>query len=157
MCIEDTKVNSLQEETSAVNNGSDKTVLISSSESQDVKDRLDKCITLRDISGAGYKLLGVCQNRAEAYLLTKSSNYKWDCCGPHAILLSLGGGLIRYSDFYSHIKSGQNDFGRLDQVKYNVPDDASSSGAQKWCNQGGIIAYRSSHILARIADSLAEI
>ncbi|XP_060566493.1 inositol polyphosphate 1-phosphatase-like [Ruditapes philippinarum] len=155
VCIGDTKINSL-EESSTSENESEKTVLISSSESDEVKDKLGKCVTLRDISGAGYKLLGVCQGRAEAYLLTKSSNYKWDCCGPHAILLSLDGGIIKYSDFYNHVKSGQNDFRGIEQVKYHVPDDASSSGAQKWCNQGGIIAYRTSQILKRIAEAVGE-
>lgn len=133
-------------------NGPAKTVLISSSESEEVKNALSNAFSLRDISGAGYKLLGVCQNQAEAYLLTKESNYKWDCCGPHAILRSMGGGIIKYSDLYNLVKSGVEDFSGLEQLKYHEPDDPDSTGAQRWCNQGGIIAYKSPDILNKIAQ-----
>ncbi|XP_045168679.2 inositol polyphosphate 1-phosphatase-like [Mercenaria mercenaria] len=156
VCIGETKINSLQG-TNVSKNSPAKTVLISSSESEQVKDTLSKAFTLRHISGAGYKLLGVCQNLAEAYLLTKSSNYKWDCCGPHAVLRSMGGGIIKYTDLYSHVKSGLNEFDGLEQLKYHIPDDPDNSGAQRWCNQWGIVAYKSPEVLNKIAKVVKDI
>lgn len=153
--VGDVRANSLPD-ANISQNGPAKTVLISSSESQEVKDALSSTFSLRDISGAGYKLLGVCQNVAEAYVLTKASNYKWDCCGPHAILRSEGGGIIKYSDLYALATSGNEDFSELEQVKYHKPDDVDSSGAQRWCNQGGIVAYKSPDVLKKIAKVIKE-
>lgn len=45
-------------------------------------------------AGAGHKILRVVLNDAKWFLLTKGSTYKWDTCGPHAILNSLGGGVV---------------------------------------------------------------
>lgn len=136
---------------------SDKPVaLISSSESQSVQDILSTAFTLRHVAGAGYKLLGVCKSRAEAYVLTKSSNFKWDSCGPHAVLRSMGGGIIKYEDLYSYVQHGQEDFGSIPQIKYHEPDNKEASGASKWCNIGGVVAYRDVTTLKKIAQVLKK-
>ena len=53
----------------------------------------------RDISvvvtrGAGYKCLCATLGSVDCYPLTQAACYKWDTCAPHALLLSLGGGII---------------------------------------------------------------
>lgn len=45
-------------------------------------------------SGAGYKILKVATGEAELFLLSKGTTYKWDTCGPQAILRSLDGDLF---------------------------------------------------------------
>ena len=57
------------------------------------------------MSGAGYKILCVVDGQVGAYLLSKPSTFKWDTCAPHAILNSLGGGLIDLSKAASKVKA----------------------------------------------------
>lgn len=132
-------------------------VLISTSELESVQSVLSSKFTLRHVSGAGHKLLGICGGRAEAYVLTKSSNFKWDCCGPHAILLSLGGGIVKFEDLYNCAKTSQNEFSSLSQIKYHEPDDAAVTGAARWCNRKGVVAYRHPQTLANIAQVVKKL
>lgn len=151
VCVGDIKVNSIQNSSQTTVNTHKGSILISSSESQPVKDALSSVFDIRHIAGAGYKLLGVCQNLANGYILTKSSNYKWDCCGPHAILRSMGGGIVKYSQLYKNAKSGQNDVSVLEQLKYHVPDHDQYTGANRWCNHGGIVAYKTTDLLEQLS------
>lgn len=154
VCVGDVRANSLPNmELSVPNSPTDgkKVALISSSESQDVQDALSTMFKLRNINGAGNKLLGVCHDFADAYVLTHSSNYKWDCCGPHAILLSLGGGIVKYSDVHNFVQAGLEEFSKLDQIKYHIPDCPDKTGAERWCNKGGVVAYRSLSVLNSLA------
>jgi len=136
------------------------TILISSSESQDITDILSQKFTLREVAGAGYKLLGVCEKLGAGYLLTKSSNYKWDCCGPHAVLLSLGGGIVSYEKFEQMCTSSASNEANhfhiqsLPQIVYNRPDQEEATGAQRWCNVGGIVAYSDPTLLNEVASLL---
>nr|CAD7575750.1 unnamed protein product [Timema californicum] len=50
--------------------------------------------SLAEAAGAGYKLLCVADGCADAFVLLKSSTYFWDTCGPHALLRSMGGGIL---------------------------------------------------------------
>ena len=103
-------------------------------------------------AGAGYKLLCVCDGLVDAYLLTKSSSYKWDTCGPQAILRALGGDVLTLR------KSLQSS--GLSQLEghglcYHQPDSPMLSGGQEWCNDGGILAYNSPEAALSILSALA--
>ncbi|XP_019627208.1 PREDICTED: inositol polyphosphate 1-phosphatase-like [Branchiostoma belcheri] len=116
-------------------------VVLSESESDDIKSLLSKAgYRLCYANGAGYKMLCVIDNLVDAYVLTKSSTYKWDTCGPHAILRALGGGMV---DLEATVKLFKPETGEVDlkqlQIKYNQPD----SGTTTWGNMGGLLAYRS--------------
>ncbi|KAL4222445.1 Inositol polyphosphate 1-phosphatase [Mactra antiquata] len=150
VCIGDLKLNSLPSSSLSSDQSRSKTILISSSESQSVQDTLSSTYTVRHIAGAGYKLLSVCQSLADSYVLTKSSNYKWDCCGPHAILRSLGGGIVKYTQLHEYANNDYKDVNGLEQIRYNRPDDEHATGANTWCNHGGIVAYRSSDMLENL-------
>jgi len=161
VCVGDVCLSSLSMNNSAsskpVNKTPDRLVaLISSSELSSVQTVLSTEFTLCHVAGAGYKLLGVCEDKAETYVLTKNSNYKWDCCGPHAILRALGGGIVKYQDLYNYTKTGQHDYSSLSQITYQEPDNNEVTGALKWSNQGGVVAYRHSGMLSRIGQVVSK-
>ncbi|XP_037094520.1 putative inositol monophosphatase 3 [Pollicipes pollicipes] len=68
--------------------------MTSSSERSDVTAAL-QAAGLRPVpaSGAGYKLLQVALGSAVGFVVSLSSTFLWDTCGPDALLRSLGGSL----------------------------------------------------------------
>ncbi|KAK6165690.1 hypothetical protein SNE40_022571 [Patella caerulea] len=139
VCYEDIKLSSLTPPTTANNNR----IIMSTSEDTEVKEKLGDKFLLDFASGAGYKLICSALGCVSAYVLSKSSIYKWDCCGPHAILLSLGGGIISFKQL---MEAQQSDVSQLKQVTYNHSQKANSFD--------GIIAYNSSQSLSQIVNCL---
>jgi hypothetical protein len=138
------------------------TIIMSTSESDKVKQMLAGNFNLRFASGAGYKLLLAAQGRVAAYVLSKRSIYLWDCCAPHAILRAAGGGIVRFHDTMAALKTAgacdkAEEDGLLDaetlrslEVNYTPMAD----GSRKIIN--GVIAYSSPALLDIILRSLAE-
>ncbi|XP_076460950.1 inositol polyphosphate 1-phosphatase-like [Babylonia areolata] len=128
-------------------------IIMSTSESDSVKQTLSQNFHLRFASGAGYKLLCTAQRHVEAYVLSKSSIYLWDCCAPHAILRATGGGVVRFHDTVEQLKSegcGSREAGMKGvEVKYSA-SPLSSSGK----SINGIIAYSCPKVLDKILQSL---
>lgn len=123
---------------------------MSKSESQEVKDAYSKDVSIHYASGAGYKLLCAIQGQADAYIISKSSTFKWDLCGPHAILLSMGGGIVK-NVFLKPTKEGMESQSLASmQIVYHKPDCPENTGADTWCNHNGFIAYRSEEILYKL-------
>uniref|UniRef100_A0A8D2J1M3 Uncharacterized protein n=1 Tax=Varanus komodoensis TaxID=61221 RepID=A0A8D2J1M3_VARKO len=89
-------------------------------------------------SGAGYKMLCVALGLADAYVLSEGSTFKWDSCGPHAILQALGGGIVDLSAALQAWRAGQGK--QLPELTYHKPLEGSV-GADCWANQGGLVAY----------------
>lgn len=117
-------------------------ICLSSSESDDVKQKLkENHFKLIEASGAGYKILTVICGLADAYILSKSSTFKWDTCAPHAILRSLGGDIVIFEEAVINRN--------LISVKYPCINEKTVN-----CNFGGIIVYRSQQILEEIVDIL---
>ncbi|XP_041367669.1 inositol polyphosphate 1-phosphatase-like [Gigantopelta aegis] len=105
------------------------TVIVSSSESEDVRHKLSKDFCLQYAAGAGYKLLCVARGLVDAYVLSRASIFSWDCCALHAVLLALGGGLVAFSDVLSQ---------DVCQVKYN-----HVTSTKHGHSIAGVVAYRS--------------
>lgn len=84
-------------------------------------------------AGAGHKILKVITGDADLYLLSKNTTFKWDTCGPQAILNAIEGGLFKIEEI---IESGQ-----VIEVDY---DDERPHR-----NEGGLLALRrdEKHIL----------
>ena len=121
-------------------------VLLSRSESQEVVGVIEKAgWEVMWAAGAGHKLLCVCDGLVDAYLLTKNSTYKWDTCGPQAILRALGGNIVSLG------KSLQSGGVQLEGCGLCY----HHSGGQEWCNDGGILAYRSPEAAVSILSALA--
>ncbi|XP_018342321.1 PREDICTED: inositol polyphosphate 1-phosphatase [Trachymyrmex septentrionalis] len=113
----------------------DKIILLSHFEDADVKSKLlSSGFRLVEATGAGYKILSVAIGQAAAYLLSKGSTYKWDTCGPQALLSSVGGSIIEFKEFIVNPDS--------DNLSVNyLPIGTNFS------NRAGLIAYRDPQIL----------
>lgn len=84
-------------------------------------------------AGAGHKVMKVITGDADLYLLSKNTTFKWDTCGPHAILNAIEGGLFQIEEI---IESGN-------VVEVHYSDERSN------VNEGGLLALRrdEKHIL----------
>ena len=101
---------------------------------------IDKIVSkdwdVRCVSGCGYKLLCVINGLADVFVLTQPSSYKWDTCGPQAILSALGGVAISWAEFVR--------WQRVVPLLYHRSDDPTlEDGARRCRNVGGVIGYRS--------------
>lgn len=119
--------------------------VVSSSENQNIIKRLQDYggFEIVEASGAGYKILTVIQSLADAYVLTKNSTFKWDTCGPQAILGAQGGGVVVYDEAVKN--------NHVVGVSYR-----GGAGGSK-CNEGGIIAYRDPGVLDDIIKCLKAV
>ena len=103
--------------------------VISSSEDQQIIQKLELANwDVLPVAGCGYKLLCVIDGLADAFVLSRPSSYKWDTCGPQAILKAMGGNIMT--------------FNTNKELLYNEPHNGEGGG-DKWANKDGIIAYRS--------------
>lgn len=104
-----------------------KLAVVSSSEDEKYTKALkDLGYTIVFSAGVGHKILKVICGDADLYLLSRNTSYKWDTCGPHAILNAIDGGLFKIEDI---IESGT-----VVEVDYN--DERQNA------NDGGLLALR---------------
>jgi inositol polyphosphate 1-phosphatase len=124
----------------------DLVVVVSSSELTSIVSALsDHGLMVQPASGAGYKLLCVIEQLACAYLVSKSSTFKWDTCGPHAILCSMGGNVVSLKNV------GQ----KGDQViQYRHVDVRGLAAGQMWRNDGGLLAFGKRPVQQIILDAI---
>lgn len=111
-----------------------KLAVVSPSEDEKyIKALKDLGYTVVFSAGAGHKILKVITSDADLFLLSKNTTYKWDTCGPHAILNAIEGGLFKIEDI---IESGT-------VVELDYCDERSN------VNDGGLLALRrdEKHIL----------
>ncbi|CAG7731021.1 unnamed protein product [Allacma fusca] len=143
-----------------------KLIISSPSEDTSIKEKLKEDFDFVCSSGAGYKLLCVALGLADIYILSKSTTHFWDTCGPHAILKSLGGGIINYKNILdintqqreaNGKKEGETDFHEANntgnssvnnnsrkissfrQLSYSISDSCKDT---HFANVGGLLAYR---------------
>jgi inositol polyphosphate 1-phosphatase len=129
-------------------------VLMSKSEKPDVQKKFRASCSVDHVAGAGYKLLCVNQGLADAYVLSNNSTYMWDCCAPHAILLAQNGGVISYKSLcdFNGDPTSCSELNLTHQITYHF-DNTTGTGAQKWSNQKGIVAYCSLETLTAIIQA----
>ena len=117
-------------------------ILLSRSEDPEIKARLsENGFTIIEAAGAGYKILSVAIGLVDAYILTKGSTYRWDTCGPQAILRSLGGGIL--------------DFENCKENPDLIDLDVNYSNLEL-SNKGGLIAYRDLNTLKTLRDVIFQ-
>jgi inositol polyphosphate 1-phosphatase len=121
-----------------VRNGSSGLCLVSGSEDPDIVKQLESSgnFEAKVVAGCGYKLLCVIDGHADAYILSQSSSYKWDTCGPHAILKALGGNIVSFNE--------------RKELSYLQNDRDSIT-----CNGKGIICYSCEHGYLSLSDRLS--
>ncbi|XP_053981958.1 inositol polyphosphate 1-phosphatase [Hylaeus anthracinus] len=118
--------------------------VISRVEDVNIKSKLlNAGFTLVEATGAGYKILSVALGQADVYILSKSSTYKWDTCGPHALLRSLHGGIIEFQTF-------------IDNSDLNYTDIKYISTTNNSSNSSGLIAYRKFESLQTLKSILCK-
>ncbi|XP_069790775.1 inositol polyphosphate 1-phosphatase-like isoform X2 [Narcine bancroftii] len=128
-------------------------VVISTSESEGIKSALSM-LRLYYAAGAGYKSLCVVQGFVSVYLLSEDTTFKWDCCAPHAILKSLGGGIVDFQECLKRQKDGNLD--ELPELVYNTPVNGAT-GVDRWANKGGLVAYRCRKHLDTIMNIISSV
>lgn len=127
----------------------DLSAVLSSSEKPTVKDALSSICGPKKLmyaSGAGYKILCVILGLADVYVLSEGSTYKWDSCAPHALLKAMGGGVV---DLKKSLNSSQA------ELTYHQPY-TECKGADRWANQGGLVAYRDCSKLSKVLETLKD-
>jgi len=74
-------------------------VVIGSSESPQLLDKLKKHFKVIQAGGAGHKMMMVLEGVADIYINSTASVYYWDTCAPHALLDAVGGGVLTFKEF----------------------------------------------------------
>ncbi|XP_072334416.1 inositol polyphosphate 1-phosphatase-like isoform X2 [Scyliorhinus torazame] len=127
--------------------------VISTSENESIKTALSM-LRLYYAAGAGYKSLCAVQGFVSVYLLSEDTTFKWDCCAPHAILRSLGGGMVDFRECLKRRKDGNLD--ELPELIYNAPVNGAT-GVDRWANTGGLVAYRCPKHLDTIMSIISKV
>ncbi|KAM8933500.1 inositol polyphosphate 1-phosphatase [Pelodytes ibericus] len=105
-------------------------------------------------AGAGYKCLCVVQGLVDFYVFSEDTTFKWDSCAPHAILRSLGGGILDLSECLNNLRQ-KKVLSQRHHLLYNEEVEGAS-GADRWSNKGGLVAYRSQKDLESFMDLLLQ-
>ena len=139
--------------------------MTSHSEKEDIQSKLRTEYDVIYASGAGYKILCVIDAHCLAYVLSQDSTFKWDTCGPQAVLHALGGGILdleRALDLArSHPGMVSQDMGDLldkAQVRYHQADESQAgiTDGSQWKNAGGLLAYRDPEAAKNILRLLVQ-
>ena len=112
-------------------------LLIGSSENKDLVFKLSEIFEIVKAGGAGHKLLMIALGFADVYINTGPSTFKWDTCGPHAILSALGGGVV--------------DCRQFQDIRYDVGEDVSKANAE------GIIVFKEKKYLEIIKRDISSL
>ncbi|XP_077010594.1 inositol polyphosphate 1-phosphatase isoform X2 [Tamandua tetradactyla] len=115
--------------------------VISTSEKENIKTALSRVCgsSIFPAAGAGYKSLCVVQGLVDIYIFSEDTTFKWDTCAAHAILRSMGGGMV---DLKACLERNPDTGLDLPQLLYHA-ENKDVTGVDRWCNKGGLIAYRS--------------
>ena len=131
---------------------SNNVVVISASESTEFVQRLkDGGYDVLQVKGAGYKQLCVIDKKAVAFIRDGCSTYKWDTCGPHAVLRSRGGDMMAFGRARQLQKLSSDVV-----LRYTSPDNELLTGAQVWRNSTGVLAYLHSNSAEKLLQLLSQ-
>ena len=133
-------------------------IAISGSEGENLKETLLSAgAKLFPVSGVGHKLLHVIDGSVDFYVLSHASSFKWDTCAAHAILCSMGGGVVAYNEAMS-LKLTTKELDKVNlekcKIKYHKPDDDIG---KKWSNINGVIAFKSYQRVFELLEFLRSI
>lgn len=103
-------------------------------ESDTIRENLEQVAKISYVAGAGHKLLRVALGYADLLVSTSRSTYFWDTCSGHAVLRSMGGGLIGL------LETDAIDVDNLEsqQIRYRPKTD---NAIDSYNNSQGLIAY----------------
>nr|XP_023665851.1 inositol polyphosphate 1-phosphatase isoform X2 [Paramormyrops kingsleyae] len=154
-------INSLQLSTdSAVQppdqQGAPLSVVLSTGEAASVKEAILQVCGGRPhyAAGAGYKSLCVVLGLVDLYVFSEDTTFRWDCCSPHAILRSMGGGMADLQECLRARREGRPE--EQPELLYSQPIPGAM-GPDRWANKGGLIAYRSQAHLQAVLEVLGPL
>ena len=137
-------------------------IAISRSETEETRQKLISTgAVLYELGGVGYKLLKVIDHTVDFYILSKSSCFKWDTCAAHAILCSMGGGVVSFCQALQiAVQTECSEDQLIAQIKavelvYHKPDREDLDPGKKWSNSDGLIAFRSYSSLLYLLRALS--
>lgn len=130
-------------------------IAISGSEREEIKTSLSSSgAKLFTISGVGHKLLNVIDGNVDFYILSHATSFKWDTCAAHAILCSMGGGMVTYSQALS-LRSAIKEVDKTSlnncKISYHTPDNKQG---KEWSNTNGVIAFHSFEKVFKLLEYL---
>lgn len=118
-----------------------------------MQDKLKGISPTMYVAGAGYKILCVISGEADLLVTSSKTTFFWDTCAGHAILRSLGGGIIALEDILQLDQGGKIDLEKL-QLRYRPKDDDQTYSSASYSNSKGLIAYRSTEAIKRAIQVL---
>jgi inositol polyphosphate 1-phosphatase len=136
---------------------------MSESEDPGLRSSLEPHFNITVAAGAGYKLLSLATGMADIYLLSKDSTHYWDTCGPHAILKSLGGGILNFQKLQRNQNESNNGLAdqssSLNTVQNELNYRLTNPGAKEshFANMGGILAFRDINVAFSVLECLGII
>ncbi|GFV84422.1 inositol polyphosphate 1-phosphatase [Trichonephila clavipes] len=86
----------------------EKVIVLSCTESKELQDMISTKYKIVHASGAGYKSLLVSCKKVDLYVLSHGTTHFWDTCGPHALLLTQGGGSFRNADGFIAYRNAED-------------------------------------------------
>ncbi|KAK2705944.1 inositol polyphosphate 1-phosphatase-like [Artemia franciscana] len=145
LSIGGTKVNNLPN----IHLNSPAKAAISSSERPEIRKSLSDTFQLVEMAGAGYKILCTALGLTDAFVLSKSTTYKYDTCAPHALLLSQGGNLVELDGILDEKANSDT----VDMQGYQVTYFSKTEKPYK--NVHGLIGFVEGSILLDVVDLLS--
>lgn len=118
-----------------------------------MQDKLKSISPTLYVAGAGYKILCVISGEADLLVTSSKTTFFWDTCAGHAILRSLGGGIIALEDILQLKQSEEINLEKL-QLRYRPKDDDQTSSSASYNHSKGLIAYRSNEAIKRAIQVL---
>ncbi|GFS66157.1 inositol polyphosphate 1-phosphatase [Nephila pilipes] len=132
----------------------ERVIVLSSSESKELQDIISTKYRIVHTAGAGYKSLLVACKKVDLYVLSQGTTYFWDTCGPHALLSTQGGGIVKF-DEVMNVTDIRNSGGLLDkQIKYFSKGE--NVAIDSFRNANGIIAFRNVEDVIELIELLHE-
>ena len=134
---------------------SNKPILIGGKESNEIIEKLNTISSTLYVAGAGYKLLCVILGEADFLVNSSRTTFFWDTCACHAILRSIGGGIISLDDIINN-QNYHLDL-ELAQIRYRAKIENNINNPKESYNHAkGLIAYRSKNMIQKIVQTLKQ-
>lgn len=157
--VGDVNLSHIQDLPSAISRQQHKWSVMSTSEGIETRSKVASAFHVCFAAGAGYKVLCVCDQLVSVYILSQPTCFKWDTCGPHAILKALGGGIVDLKKALDTMKihQGRHEFQVIPlleecSIKYAKPDRDDLPPGEKWSNSGGLIAFDTYQSLIKVLE-----
>ncbi|UXI16840.1 tRNA pseudouridine synthase [Sarcoptes scabiei] len=128
-----------------------KIILIGNDESDVLREKLiESYYSLIYVPGAGHKLMNVAIGEAAMMITSSKTTYFWDTCAAHAILRSMGGGLIPFENCQNLADDNVDLDNEIDTIQIKYTAQRNTANNEYCMNSRGLIAYRDNETLLKV-------